>query len=564
MITGKDLEKAGLHWMPTLAGDKQMVLPVDEVMYQAQEVAAVIAEDSLPGGRRVTAVYVEYEPLQVVMDPFKALEPDAPVLRPGPRRRTRQNNHIWHWESGDRAATDAALAASDRVVPIDVYIPRIHVASIETCGCIADWDPVRGAPRLPRDQPGGACLPDGHQPRLGHPGVRQDPGQDARHRWRVRRQGAGLPGVRIAIVASLTLGRPVKWIEDRSREPPGRLVRPRLPHPRRARPEQRRQDHRPAGQDARGPRLQRRRGRPVQVPGRPVQRDHRLVRHADGVRRGRRRLHQQAAGRRRLPLLVPGDGGGPHDRAARRRWRARELGHGPGRVPVQELHPQEQFPYHTPTGWDYDSGDYPTALQKALDMIGYDDLRREQAEKRARGELMGIGISSFTEIVGAGPSHDFDLIGIKMFDSCEIRVHPTGSAIARLGVQTQGQGHETTFAQIIAEELGIPAAKIKIEEGDTDTAPYGLGTYASRSTPTAGAATADRRPQDPREGRQDRRPPAGGSRGRPRVDERQVDRQGLARTGSRRSRRSRSPPTRTTPTAWRPASRRPTTTTRRT
>jgi carbon-monoxide dehydrogenase large subunit len=79
---------------------------------------------------------------------------------------------------------------------------------------------------------------------------------------------------------------------------------------------------------------------------------------------------------------------------------------------------------------------------------------------------------------------------LKMFDSCEIRVHPTGKAIARFGTKSQGQGHETTYAQIIAEELGIPAEHIQVEEGDTDTAPYGLGTYASRSTPTAGAAAA--------------------------------------------------------------------------
>jgi carbon-monoxide dehydrogenase large subunit len=103
---------------------------------------------------------------------------------------------------------------------------------------------------------------------------------------------------------------------------------------------------------------------------------------------------------------------------------------------------------------------------------------------------MGIGISTFTEIVGAGPSHTFDILGIKMFDSAEIRVHPTGSAIVRIGVQTQGQGHETTFAQIVADELGLPVENITVEHGDTDTAPYGLGTYASRSTPTAGAATA--------------------------------------------------------------------------
>ena len=125
-----------------------------------------------------------------------------------------------------------------------------------------------------------------------------------------------------------------------------------------------------------------------------------------------------------------------------------------------------------------------------MDNIGYAALRKEQAEKRQRGELMGIGISSFTEIVGAGPSKHFDILGIKMFDSCEIRVHPTGKATARFGTKSQGQGHETTYAQIVAEELGIPAAHVEVEEGDTDTAPYGLGTYASRSTPTAGAAGA--------------------------------------------------------------------------
>src|SRR5437868_11067757 len=103
---------------------------------------------------------------------------------------------------------------------------------------------------------------------------------------------------------------------------------------------------------------------------------------------------------------------------------------------------------------------------------------------------MAIGICSFTEIVGAGPYKHFDILGIKMFASAEIRVHPTGKAIARFGTKSQGQGHETTYAQIVAEELGIPASQVQVEEGDTDTAPYGLGTYASRSTPTAGAAGA--------------------------------------------------------------------------
>jgi carbon-monoxide dehydrogenase large subunit len=128
----------------------------------------------------------------------------------------------------------------------------------------------------------------------------------------------------------------------------------------------------------------------------------------------------------------------------------------------------------------------------ALDKVGYEDLRRRQAELRAGGgpKQIGIGISSFTEVVGAGPSKDYDIAGLKMFDSAELRVHPTGKAILKIGVQTQGQGHETTFAQIVASELGIPPEDIRVQYGDTDNTPYGLGTYASRSTPTAGAATA--------------------------------------------------------------------------
>ncbi len=123
-------------------------------------------------------------------------------------------------------------------------------------------------------------------------------------------------------------------------------------------------------------------------------------------------------------------------------------------------------------------------------IAGYDDLRREQAEKRARGELMGIGVSFFTETVGAGPRKDMDIAGLGMADGAELRVHPTGKAVLRISVKTQGQGHETTFAQIVAEELGIPPEDVEVVHGDTDQTPFGLGTYGSRSTPVSGAATA--------------------------------------------------------------------------
>jgi carbon-monoxide dehydrogenase large subunit len=169
---------------------------------------------------------------------------------------------------------------------------------------------------------------------------------------------------------------------------------------------------------------------------------------------------------------------------------ARKLRMDPAELRLKNLLRPEQFPYTTPTGWEYDSGDYPRALRLAMDIAGYDDLRKEQADKRARGELMGVGISFFTEGVGAGPRKHMDILGLGMADGAELRVHPTGKAVLRVSCQSQGQGHETTFAQIVAEELGIPPTDIEVVHGDTDQTPFGLGTYGSRSTPVSGGATA--------------------------------------------------------------------------
>ena len=190
----------------------------------------------------------------------------------------------------------------------------------------------------------------------------------------------------------------------------------------------------------------------------------------------------------------------------------------------------EQFPYKSATGWEYDSGNYPAALQAG---DGHDRLRRppQGASREARtGELMGIGISTFTEIVGAGPSkhvrHPRDQ---NVRHRAEIRVHPTGKAIARFGTKSQGQGHETTYAQIVAEELGIPGDARAVEEGDTDTAPYGLGTYAQPLHADLRRRHGNGRAEDPRQSAQDCRVPAGSPRRRPRMGAGQVLRQGRAR-----------------------------------
>ncbi len=139
-------------------------------------------------------------------------------------------------------------------------------------------------------------------------------------------------------------------------------------------------------------------------------------------------------------------------------------------------------------------------MREAMRIAGYEELRREQAEKRERGEYMGIGVSFFTETVGAGPRAKMDIAGLGMADGAELRVHPTGKAVLRISVKTQGQGHETTFAQIVAEELGIPPEDVEVVHGDTDQTPFGLGTYGSRSTPVSGGGDGDGRAQGPRQG----------------------------------------------------------------
>ena len=151
VLTADDLRPLGLHWMPTLAGDKQMVLADGKVLYQGQEVAFVIAEDRYAAADAVELIEVEYEELPVVVDPFKALEPDAPVLREDIRDQTegahgprRHPNHVFTWEQGDKAATEAVLAEADVVAEEMIQYPRTHPCPIETCGCVASMDKVNG------------------------------------------------------------------------------------------------------------------------------------------------------------------------------------------------------------------------------------------------------------------------------------------------------------------------------------------------------------------------------------------------------------------------------------
>ena len=146
VITGKDLDAAGLAWMPTLSADTEAVLALDRVHFQMQEVAFVVATNRYAAADGVAAVEVDYEPLKVLVDPKKALDPDAPLLRPD-KKDKQPTNQIYHWETGDREATNAAFAEAEAngvVVKQEMFIPRIHPAPIETCGCVADFHKATG------------------------------------------------------------------------------------------------------------------------------------------------------------------------------------------------------------------------------------------------------------------------------------------------------------------------------------------------------------------------------------------------------------------------------------
>ncbi|MEA2219262.1 MAG: aerobic carbon-monoxide dehydrogenase large subunit [Solirubrobacteraceae bacterium] len=155
---------------------------------------------------------------------------------------------------------------------------------------------------------------------------------------------------------------------------------------------------------------------------------------------------------------------------------------------------KEDFPYTTPYGITYDSGDYETALDRALEMLDMDAFRSEQASLREDGVLRGVGFSTYTEICGLAPSRavgpkGFGL-GIGLYESALVRVHPTGTVTVFTGASPHGQGHETGFAQIVADRLGVDPADVEVIHGDTATGPMGLGTYGSRSLSIGGVAAA--------------------------------------------------------------------------
>ncbi|WP_436529248.1 aerobic carbon-monoxide dehydrogenase large subunit [Actinoplanes sp. HUAS TT8] len=486
VITGETLAGLGLAWMPTLSNDVQAVLATDKVRFQGQEVAVVVADDRYQARDALELIDVEYDVLDPVIDVRKALAPDAPLIRDDLQGKS--DNHVFDWETGDADETERVFASADVVVQQDIVYPRVHPAPMETCGAVADFDPVEGKLKL------WSTTQAPHAHRTLYAIVAGIP----EHKIQVISPDIGggfgnkvpiYPGYVCAIVGSIVTGKPVKWMEDRSEN----LISTGFAR-----------DYIMRGEIAAT-----RDGKILAIRTN-VLADHGAfngtaapVKYPAGFFGVFTGSYDIEAAYCKMTAVYTNKAPGGVAYACSFRITeavylverivdclADELGMDPAQLRLKNFIRPEQFPYTTKTGWVYDSGDYEPTMRLAMDMAGYDELRREQAEKRARGELMGIGISFFTEAVGAGPRKNMDILGLGMADGCELRVHPTGKAVVRLSVQTQGQGHETTFAQIVAEELGIPPDDIDVVHGDTDNTPFGLGTYGSRSTPVSGAAAA--------------------------------------------------------------------------
>ena len=486
VVTGAALAEQGLAWMPTLSNDVQAVLVTDKVRFQGQEVAFVVAEDRYSARDALELIDVDYEILPPVIDARHALDPDAPVIRDD--REGKTDNHCFDWQTGDEAATEAAFAKADVVVSQDIVYPRVHPAPMETCGAVADYDRIDGQLTL------WSTTQAPHAHRTLYAIVAGLP----EHKIRVIAPDIGggfgnkvpiYPGYVCAIVASIVTGKPVKWVEDRSEN----LISTGFAR-----------DYIMRGEIAAT-----KEGKILAIRTN-VLADHGAFNGTAapvkypagffGVFTGSYDI--EAAFAKMTAVYTNKAPGGVAYACSFRITEAvylverivdclaDELKMDPVQLRLKNLLRPEQFPYTSKTGWVYDSGNYEPTLRKAMEIAGYDELRREQAEKRGRGELMGIGVAFFTEAVGAGPRKDMDILGLAMADGCELRVHPTGKAVVRVSCMSQGQGHETTFAQIVAEEIGIPPADIQVVNGDTDQTPFGLGTYGSRSTPVSGAAAA--------------------------------------------------------------------------
>ena len=489
VFTGKDLQDDGVGSVPNgwqigedMKEPPHPAIAVDRVRYVGDAVAVVIAEDRFAARDAAEKVEVDYEVLPAVVDAAKAIEPGAPAVHD-----EAPDNISFKWELGDKAATDEAMSKADRVFKLEFVNQRLIPNAMEPRSAIGDYNPIRDEltlytssqnPHLIRLLLSAFVLnmPE-HKVRVISPDVGGGFGSKIFH----------YPEEIIVSWASKKIGRPIKWTADRSEsylsDAHGR-------------------DHHTVaemGLDKDGNILALRvhtianlgaylstfaGGIPTWLYGTLLSGQYQIKNiyvHTTGVFTNTTPVDAyRGAGRPEATYIL--------ERLVD--LAAHEMGVDPAELRRKNFIPPDAFPYETPVVLTYDSGNYEGALNKALEMIDYKSLREEQKKARDQGRLLGIGISSYIEACGIAPSKVAGAIGARagLYEGASIRVHPTGKVMVYTGSHSHGQGHETTFAQIIADGLGVSPDDVEVVHGDSAQIPFGMGTYGSRSLAVGGSA----------------------------------------------------------------------------
>jgi len=489
VFTGQNMRGDGINSLPAgwQIGDDMKEPPhyplaVDKVRHVGDGVAVVIAESRTAARDAAELVAVDYEPLPAVVDAAEALQDGAPRVHDDT-----SDNLAFHWELGDKAATDAALAGAHHVTTYEFVNQRLIPNAIEPRSAIGDYNGATDNltlytssqnPHLIRLL---LCafvtgLPE-HKVRVVSPDVGGGFGSKIFH----------YPEEVICAWATRKVGRPVKWTAERSEsfmtDAQGR-------------------DHitkAEMGFDADGKLVALRVDTTANMgaylstfaPAVPTYLYGTLL--AGQYTTPNIYVHVNGVFTNTVPVDALRGAGRPEAAYLVERTMslaAQEMGMDPAELRRKNMIPADQFPYQTPVALQYDSGNYEAALDKALAMVDYPALRRQQQQARAEGRFLGIGFSSYIEACGIAPSRVVGALGARagLYDSGMIRVHPTGKVEVFTGVHSHGQGHETTFAQLVAHHLQIPMEDVEVVHGDTSRIPFGMGTYGSRSLAVGGSA----------------------------------------------------------------------------
>ncbi len=560
VVTGELLAEHNLAWMPTLSGDTQAVLATDKVRMQGQEVACVIAEDPYVAHDALELIYVDYDPLPVVISPQAALDPTAPVIRDD--KEDQADNKVYHWEAGDAGGDREGVRRGGQGRPPRHPLSALPPRAARVLRLRRRRQPGDGQDDDLHDLPGAARAPHRVRARRRAAGA-EHPDHLAGHRRRVRQQGADLSRLR-GRDRRVAPARPAREVDRGShRQPDLDRLRARLLYGRRARVQRGRDDDGPPREDALRPGLRVRRRAAVEVQGRALPHRHRLVRHPRRPRRHRGRVHEQGARRSRLPLLVPRHRGVVLHRAARpdRGVRARDR---PGRAAPQELRPGGEVPLHV--------GD---RLRVRLR-----ELRAGTGPGAGTGRLRGAARGAEARPRGGSAARDRprQLHGGRRGRAEPSVRHPRDQDV-RLGRAARPSDRARRSSSSGSSPRARATRRRSRRSSRTRSASRPRTSPSRRATPTTrrtGLAPTPRarrrRPVRRRRSRRGRSATRLGSSPRTCSRRPRTTSNGRAtsfpsralRTGRRRSRRSPSLLTPTIQRGWRPGSRRRTTTTRRT